>query len=152
MHQSLIEINENELDREWYEQPKLVLKYGLRLAELKKEAAETKAELERIAANLETMIRANPAKYGIDKVTESQIKSQILLQAQYVKKQNELLEAEYKVDQYQILMRALEHRKGALENAVKLHGQGYFAEPKADDQSQRAYMENAAKKRRRGVK
>lgn len=127
---SLVEIDEYNLDKEFYEQPKLMRRYAFKVADLRLIVAERKAAVDLVKAELELAIRAEPENYGVKKVTEKLVEAVIITQDEYKTALKKYNRAKHKLDQYQAIVSALEHRKSALEGAVKLHGQGYFAEPR----------------------
>src|SRR5690606_17538811 len=76
-------IDEQALDVEWLQQADLMRKYASYAAATKRYMDELKERLEVERARLDLEIRKDPAKYGIEKVTESAIQSAILMQPEY---------------------------------------------------------------------
>ncbi len=126
-----VSIDETALDVEWLQQADLMYKYARYQAETKKAVDEAKEMLEFIRAKLEMDIRANPENYGLSKVTESAIASSILLQPEYQESSKKYIEAKYENDVATAAVRAIDQKKTALENLVKLLGVSYFAGPSA---------------------
>lgn len=152
---SIVEINEMALDRECYRQPRLVMDYGLQLAEAKKEFAESKADLEALYAQLELEIRADPEAFDLLKPTEAAIKATILTHSKYQRATKRNIHLKFIVDQLTVVMTALDHRKSALETATKLHGQNYFSQPvlsssEEQDKMNKRTVRNKAKIKRNG--
>ena len=122
-------IDENALDLELLDQPTLVIRYSILLAEAKQEQALAKENLELSKAEIDLDIRDNPNKYELQKVTEAAITNVILLEEDYQKAQARFNKATFEVNVLQGAVYAVNDRKSSLENLVKLHGQQYFAGP-----------------------
>lgn len=122
-------IDPDALDVEWIEQPRLMLRYAKHASEMKREVEQAKEKLDIIRADLDKKIRIAPEKFGIVKLTESVISSTIITQEEFKTGNEEFLEVAYEANMAQGALRALEGKKAALENLVKLHGQQYFAGP-----------------------
>lgn len=153
----ILEIDLDSLDEEWVNQPQLYYAYAKRLADARQKLDESKSEFELTKAELEKAIRDDPEKFDMPKVTEAAVKSCILTQDEYNNARTAVSEASHRVDVLQAVVIALEHRKRALEKLVDLHGQSYFAEPKASrssretvsDMKHHAAFKSAGKKRKR---
>jgi hypothetical protein len=105
--------------------------------------ATARRELDRIKDNVDTFravlahdIRKNPDKYGIDKITVDAVKDAVLMATDetadaetYANAKQDLIDAQHDVEILQAAVRAMDHRKTALENLVRLHGAQYFAGP-----------------------
>lgn len=125
-----VKIDEQALDIEWLEQAALFLKYARHAANMRKELDAAKENLDVIKAEADNYIRKNPAEFKIEKVTEAVVTS-LILQDETVQKANKRFnDAKYELDMAQAAVSAMNQRKDALENLVKLHGQSYFAGPK----------------------
>lgn len=140
-----VNIDETALDVEWLEQPNLMLKYGKLVAEARKEYDLAKENLDVVKAELDKKIRSNPEEYDIIKVTESAINAAILTHPDYQEASSKLIEAKYNLNLYQTAADAIDAKKAALENLVRLHGQQYFAGPKVPHdlsvERQKAYQQ-----------
>ena len=124
-----ISIDETALDVEWLDQPRLMLKYAQHAARCKAELDRAKEALEVVKAELDRAIRQDPAKYEVKKVTESAIQSAILVQPQYQQASKDYADSKYEYEMAVAAVRAIDQKKTALENLVKLHGMSYFAGP-----------------------
>lgn len=124
-----VSINPDALDVEWLEQPQLMLKYGKLAAYTKLEADRAKERLEVIKAELDKDIRMNPDKYDITKITESVVINTILLQPEYQAANEEYIKLNYEAALARYTVQAIDTKKEALENLVKLYGMQYFAGP-----------------------
>lgn len=126
-----VSIDETALDVEWLQQANLMYKYVRYQAGTKKAMDEAKERLDFIRAKLEMDIRTNPESYGLSKVTESAIASTILLQPEYQEASKKYIEAKYENEVAVAAVRAIDQKKTALENLVKLLNVSYFAGPSA---------------------
>jgi len=126
-----VRIDELALDVEWVQQPSLMAKYCSYAAETKKMMDLAKERVDVVAATLDKDIRSNPEKYDLGKVTESAIQNIILLQPEYREANDAYIEARYENEMAQAAVRALDQKKSALKNLVKLLGLSYFASPNA---------------------
>ena len=122
-------IDPDSLDVEWIEQPRLMMQYARYAAQTRLEVERVKEELDIIRAELDKDIRIDPEKFGIIKLTESVVTSTIITQREYMVANEKYLCVQYDSNMAQGAVRALEGKKTALENLVKLHGQQYFAGP-----------------------
>lgn len=153
-------INPNQLDIEWIYQANTFMKYCHALSEAAKEMDNAKQYYETVRAQCELKVRNKPEHYCKlwtgepipDKVTEAVISS--ILVASEGKEGTPLFKAkaewnESKFD-FNILnnaKQAMEHKKVALENLVRLTGQQYFAGPKTPRDIVKLY--NAEEQNRR---
>lgn len=124
-----VRIDEKMLEVEWLRQASLTYNYAKHHAHTKKQYDLAKENLELVKAQLDKEIRTNPEKYDIAKVTESVVQATILQQEDYKEASNELIEARYEIGIASAALSAIETKKSALENLVRLHGQQYFAGP-----------------------
>jgi len=124
-----MKIEPDELDLEWLDQPKLMVKYSAKLAEAKERRDLMKEEVDLIKAELDRDIREDPEKFELQKITETAVMNCILTQDDYKDAQEQLRRANYDVNVLQGVVSAVEQRKAALENMVRLLGQNYFAGP-----------------------
>lgn len=125
-------IDETALDVEFLEQPNLVMKYSKLCAQANLDMALEQERFNLVKSDLDYRIRSTPAKFGIDasvKITEAVVLGTILQQDEYQEANKKYLTAKYEYETIRGAVSALEHRKSALENLVKLFGQSYFAGP-----------------------
>lgn len=125
-----ITIDESSLDVEWLEQPQLMIRYAIKAAEARLERDLAKERLDVVKAELDKEIRMNPEKFEIAKVTETAIQAAILTNSRYKEASEQYIQLRYEAEVLQSAVNAIEHRKSALENLVKLYGSQYFAGPK----------------------
>lgn len=145
---SFVEIDQDRLDKEWLQQPKLYLEYAEKLAEANDALSKRKSALEVVEAELSLDIRLNPFKYKFTKVkpNNDEVEATLKLQEPYKLALEKYNRAQYRVDILKAAVTALDHKKRALENLVVLHGQSYFASPRAKGEAAREFSEEAGKK------
>lgn len=125
-----IEIDETALDVEWLNQASLMLKYARNEAECERELDMAKEKLDLTKSQIDFDIRMDPDKYGIEKkITESVVQNTIIQQKPYRDDYEDFLEVKNNYNIAKGVTRAINARKDALENLVRLHGQQYFAGP-----------------------
>jgi len=148
-----VKINPDALDVEWLKQAELMKKYAIHAADTKKEMDEVKERLDITKARIEMNIRTEPEKYGLSKITEGAIQSTILLQDEYQNLAHEYTSAKYENDVAIAVVRAIDQKKTALENLVKLLAASYFASPQSPrDLSQEWLLERDRKEKNARVK
>ena len=127
--ESIVLIDEHKLDKECLRLPSDYLKWAHRTADLRRDIDEAKGELEVVEAELGKKIRAKPAVYGLEKITESAIKEVISLQDEYQDARAKIRELDHDYQLAQAVVGALEQKKRSLTLLVDLHGMSYFSEP-----------------------
>lgn len=145
----VVQLDENQLDKECIRLPNDYLRYAHLAAEAKKDADEAKARLDVVKADLSSLIRKKPDKYGLEKPTESAINAAIEINDEYQQAIRELQTAKYHHDLAQSVVWALEHKKRSLTLLVELHGMGYFNEPKISKRGKEAVEEMTKREVRR---
>ncbi len=138
------------LDVECVDQPMLVIKYARLAADAEKIVDNAKEKLDLVKAELDSQIRSNPEKFGLDKLTETIVANTILTQQRYKNAMSAFIDAKYDAKIISGATRAVDHRKSMLETLVKLHGQQYFAGPSIPhdlvyEQQQKAKQRNSDK-------
>src|SRR3990167_3369038 len=138
---SVVLIDENNLDKECIRLPFDYLKFARLAADAKRDVDEAKASLDVTQAEIAKKIRLKPEDYGLDKVTEAAISTAILLQGEYVEAQDILIRSRHRYDLHQAVVWALEHKKRTLTLLVELHGMGYFSNVKMSKEGKEAVEE-----------
>jgi hypothetical protein len=123
-----LEINKNALDNEWLSQPNLFFKYAKESAKADADAKRAKENLEVVDAELYLSIKRKADSTG-DKTTEAGIKSQILNSDEHKKASDDLNNALEESKLLSLAVEAMNQRKYALENLVRLHLAGYYSSP-----------------------
>jgi len=142
----ILDIDKNLLDDEWLNQPKLYYNWALQLEDARLELDNAKAEFDVVQSEIDLDIRTNPEDYGelpkdvVDKgkITEKMVAAVLIMQKGYKEAQQTVFEAKHRVGVLQAAVTALDQRKKALEKLVDLHGQKYFAIPRASENSKEA--------------
>ena len=119
-----MQIDQGRLDEEWLNQPGLFMRYA-------KLAAQAKARLDRAKENVK-IIRSEcikDAKERLEKPTAQLIEADYRTRTKYIRAKEEAIDAEYSYNILDSAVFALQQRKMALENLVRLLGQEYFAAP-----------------------
>lgn len=146
-----VRINQNELDREWIGQPQKYMEIAEKTVDARAEADALKLRLEELQSRVDIAIRKNPAKYGLDKITEGGVLSAIKRHPKFIQVSEKLLDAKKHLGLYEQVLSALDHRKKALENLVFLHGQSYFAKPRETQETDSWKKQTARKATARKV-
>jgi hypothetical protein len=136
--ESVFDIDKNILDDEWLGQPKLYFQWAVQLEDARAELDEIKAEFDVVKSDLDLAIRTDPDTYDLPKVTDKAIAAVLIVQQEYKDAQQKVFTAKHRVGILQAAVTTLEHRKKALEKLVDLHGQKYFATPRASEHSREA--------------
>lgn len=130
---SFLTIDKERLDSACLEQPHLVYEYSTKLAHVRAELDEAKAELDITEAEVAKDIRDNPRKYGFEKearLTVDATKNATRETREYQIATKRVNKLKHTVDMLFAAVTALDHRKKMLESLVHLHGQQYFASPR----------------------
>ncbi len=127
----ILEIDQNLLDKEWLNQPRFFFRYAKQLADARMAFEQAKANLKVVAAEADQKVRMRAAKID-QKLTEAIVSATVQRRDDYREAEQAVFTAKHNVDVLDAAVTALEHRKAALENLVRLHGQNYFSTPKAD--------------------
>lgn len=141
-----VSIDESALDVEWLRQPSLVRLYNQEVAERKRQLSKLNEQLAVLKAELTRKINTNPEKFGLSKTTVDIVNSTIVIQEEYQDLRNQIIECEYELEMAQGGSRAMDHKKTALENLVKLFGQNYFAGPAMPRDISKEWLENEEKR------
>ena len=96
-----LKIDVDALDIEWAEQPGLMLKYTKIAAEARMELDESKERLGIVKAGVDLAIRSDPEKFGIVKITESAIQSDLTLNIEIKGINTKCLKAAYELEMAQ---------------------------------------------------
>ena len=134
----IVEIDEHHLDRECIRLPHDYLKAAHRAAEAERDVEEHKRALDVVCADGAQSIRSDPAKYGLEKITESAIKELVQSSQEYQTTLRRLHTAEHEARLAKALVAAMGHKKSALTMLVELHGMAYFANPKVSERGSEA--------------
>lgn len=131
-----VEIDADNLDMAWVDQPRLRMQYGELLAKANHTRDVAKRTLEVTKAALDSEARAS-----ISKVTEGAVKAYIATHHECVKLTEDYEQKKYEADLLQAAVIAIDTKKTSLENLVKLGLGGYFSMPVVPKEFPRAGVE-----------
>lgn len=124
-----LEIDPDNLDLEWLEQPNLFRKYSEESEFAESKVRRTHENLKTIRSELVLEVTEDPSLANADKATGPVIEAYYRTHKKYKKAKQEWLEAEEEAGLLKVAVFAFNQRKVALESLVKLNGQNYFASP-----------------------
>ena len=136
-----IEIDGEALDKEWLGQAALMIKYCRISAQAQMDLDATKEMVDVVRSGLDKDIRLNMEKYDLTKITDVVVANTIILQESYTEAYGRYLQTKYEADMAKGAVRAIEQRKDALENLVRLYNGQYFAGPKVPLNINREWVE-----------
>jgi hypothetical protein len=127
-----VEIDVDALDIEWLDQPRLAMKYGRHVSQLRKKVAQLEEKKKTERSELIKEANEDPQGCcGKDKPNAADIEAYYRSSTAYQKAVDELLDAQYELSIAEIAYNEISWtRRMALENLVKLYGQQYFAGPR----------------------
>lgn len=128
-YEAELEIDPDALDVEWLEQAARYMRWSKLSADARSKRDRAKEALEVTVATVAMKIRAKPETFGLVKVTEGGIQELITVDEDVRAAKENLLAAQHETDIMFAAVSSFEQRKSALENLVKLAGQGYFSTP-----------------------
>jgi len=131
--EDILHIDLFNLEDEWNAQPNLYRMWSDKMAVAKSDLNDAKSNLEYVRARLYIQIMNDPASFGLEKTTEKAIDSALVSSDDYQEAQGELNDAKKNVAMLEGMLEALNQRKDALKDEVKLHLSGYFSEPTAPE-------------------
>jgi len=150
-----LSIDEMALDREWKDQPSLYFKYAEQQAIAGKIRDEAKEKLDVVKAELDTIARQELPNEG-KKITENQIANWIVQQKAYQEASANLIQTNYEANMMANAVRAMDHRKAALENLARLWVGQYYSIPREppenEGQLEIKIENNKTNKQRQGLK
>ncbi len=132
-----LEIDKFALDDELLLQAILYLKWSEAKAQAEMERDKSKEQLDLVKAKLDISIRKNPGIFGLEKITEGAISNIILVQDEYQQAEIAYLEYRYSHNVISGALEALNHKKSALENLVKLFLNNYWADGRMDKEAEK---------------
>jgi hypothetical protein len=131
-------IDEHALDKECLTLPSLIMQVADLAAKRRQRLDELNTQLEVTEADIDKKIRNSPETYGLEKVTESAIKSVVATNPIVLKRLEEIRDAKYNLDLASGLLTALDAKKKSLTLLVELHGIGYFSNPRVSEKGKEA--------------
>ena len=119
-----LQIDPHYLDAEFMNHPVLFMKYAQESARANKAAKEAEENVKTVRS-----IIINDAKKSEVKYTESTLEAHYRTHPDYIEAKDISVEATFYADLCTNAVFAMQARKSALENLVRLHGQEYFSTP-----------------------
>lgn len=129
------EIAKFRLEEEWARQPQRYLKYAMASAYFQKKASEAEQAAKVLHATLKADAAEDPDAClgeGV-KPTGDRCESYATQHPDYKKAKQAAIEAKYDADMALAAVFAMQQRKEALENLVRLQGMELYSEPKTRD-------------------
>lgn len=124
-----VKIDFHDLHKNWQEQADLYGECSEAYAEAIRKVDKIKERLSVRESRLDAEIRLDPSTYGLNKVTDTAIKSIINLDDACIEMRKELIQATYEKNILSAGERALQQRKTSLEWISRLWISNYFAVP-----------------------
>ena len=121
-----LEIDRDSLDKEWLNQASIYMKWAKLSAKADEIYLEKKEKLELIYAKIDQEVRENTEI----KLTETLVKNMVISDRRYIEFSEEVRKSGYEKSVLDKALKAMEQRKTALENLVKLWIGSYYSEPK----------------------
>jgi len=143
------QIDEMDLAKELLKQADLVYNYTEKTAAARKFMDLQKNRLDVVKAKLDLMIRKNPLKFGLSKITEGAVASTIIKHEWYIQAVADVAEAKYDYDILQGACNALEHKKHSLKELCYSHSQAFTSSYEDDDATDDMRKETARTRSRR---
>ncbi len=127
MNESYLNIDPNNLDKDCCRLPKLTRQWGIELAMARRKTAEAKNKVKLVRAETRQAIRADPASFGIEKITVDAVDDALELYVTYQDAQRDLILMQEAEDVLDANIRAIRELSESLSNMTKLHGQMYWS-------------------------
>lgn len=122
-----VELDRNQLELCAEEQPTTYLFYAQRLADAKAERDRLQERYDLKKARKESDLRASPPKDF--KITEGSVNAEMLKDEELIEERAALQSVNSDIYHLEAGVKALEHRKSALDNLVVLWSKGYYSSP-----------------------
>lgn len=148
-----LEIDKHNLDQEWIDHSSRFMKYMRLEADAAKAEAEAKENRDIVIAQTARAVRDDPERYGIEgKPTNPQVDAAVNEDEDVQEAREELREARHKLAMMVAAVRAFTHRKAALENLVKLQGQGYYSSPTVTGEDAQGFRKSVEEDKEKKVR
>lgn len=126
-------IDEYNLDRECLEQPTKFARFAKLAAWADRKAKRKDEKVKTVRSELIKEATENPEReIGKKSPNAQDIEAYYRRQERYKDAKQELINAQHEASLYAYIVSAFHQRRSMLENMVKLHGQNYYAAPRAD--------------------
>jgi hypothetical protein len=150
---SIMEPDENNLNREWVKQPKLMYDAGRYLSKARTKRDIAYAAIKVIQAEVYKKIREDPHTFRLpDKPTEAMVSNEVFKSKEYKEAVQKHLDAQEHFDLASTRCDAIQMRCKALENLVKLYAMNYYGEPRTGGEIEQSTIDEMKKKAARKPK
>jgi hypothetical protein len=122
-----LKIDKYSLDEEWLKQPSLFLQWAEETVEAQSVRDRCKDVLDLTRAELDSDVRSNPLKYGLDKITEGAIQNIIIQNVRFREVTEKHLVSIKEAKILDVAREAFEHKRKALEALTQLYLSGYWS-------------------------
>jgi hypothetical protein len=139
-----LHIDLGNLDREWARQSRLFNRWATRLANAQLSLDTAKATAKVTGAECAKEIRKYPERFGLKRATDAAVKDEILLHPAYQKAVRVMNRKKHAAAILEAAVEALQHKKKALEDLVRLRLADYFSEPQPPKGARREMEERVA--------
>jgi len=132
----ILNVDKNRLDEEWLEQPRLRFAFHEALADANAAVERAEANIKLMDAELDKEIRLCPSEFNFEKApTEPGIKATILSHERHQEAFENWVNSKHEADVLMACVKAIDDRKYALQDLVRLRLANYFGDPtlKSDD-------------------
>lgn len=127
-------LQKNCLDDEWLEQARKYYYYAAAAVEAAAAKDRLKFQCDTMEAKVESEIRKNPERFGVDKITDSSVKAAMLSDDRIQDARKDLLNADKEMKLLQVAERTIGDMKKSLEKLTDLFLSNYWAEPRPPKQ------------------
>jgi hypothetical protein len=139
------QIDLNNLEQEWVDQPLLRKEYGEQLADAIRDAKEAEAELEVVESELKLEVRKNPEAYGFEKKpTVDEVKAVIPTLKRYKKAIASHIDKIHTKDIKQAAVAAADTKKYALQDLVDMRLNDLHSAPRTSSSNNSKIAEQQA--------
>lgn len=144
---SFLQIDSARLDQEWQDQPSLYHEWATKLADAKQDYDDVVNEKEVLYSDLYLKVTQDPTAYGLpEKTTVASIEAAIKSNQKYQAVCREEIDAKHTIGLVDAAVKALDHRKRALEKIVELHLSDYYSPPRISDEKEKRLLRRGKKK------
>jgi hypothetical protein len=123
----LVKIDFHNLHENWQTQADLLMEYSDASAEMTLRLDKIKERMGIREAELDSYIRTNPSQYGIDRITDSAIKAQVIADEECREYREQIIDLTFELNIIKGAIKSHEKRSKALEWISQLWIKNYFA-------------------------
>ena len=147
--ENLLEIDRYRLDDETAAQPRKVWHYSKLMAQALLKLDEAKANVKVVEAEVDSVVRATPKKFGLTKPTEMSVKKAIYRSTKMISAMKKLHRAQYRVNLLDGANKALDHRRTSLTILNSQDERGYYSKPTEPSRDKKMSKHRKVLKRKR---